>query len=538
MGARGQQTGRGAARLTLLAMTLANGMILVDQTAVPLALPDIMGTFRVQSSTVQWVLTASLLPLAGLLVLGGRLGDLLGRRRIFLLGSVLFAGASAVAGLAPTFPILLVARVVQGAGGALMLPATVAIVRGAFPRSDAGRALGLMGGIAAVAGALGPTIGGGLTSSLGWRSVLLINLPLLAVTLVLTLRAVPADQARSGRVHVDLAGTVLLCLTLIGLVLGLSSSSGDGGFASPAVLVPLAVAVASGIGFVVRERRCHDPLMDFGLLRRHRNYLGATLSQGLGGVVEMGLGIIFPLLLILNLEMDPGLAGLALIPTTLPMIILAPLAGRWYDAVGGRVPLVTGFLLLAVSGVALALAVHANEFLPMLPGLLLYGSGLAIVLTVNDPVSLDTVPDRDSGQASGVSATAEQGGGAIGIALLYAVFHTTYLAKLDDEVAARGLPALDDVTGTALRDQLVAEEATGLRPEDFDATLSVYLGASRRASDFGYGAAFLVVTVVGVIGAAVSWWLVRKPPADPADQIDDQIDEDPSSGRQSEPSGP
>ena len=212
-------------RLVLVAMTLANAMILVDQTAVPLALPDIMATFGVGSGLVQWVLNASLLPLAGLLVLGGRLADLLGRRRVFLLGSALFAGASAVAGMAPTFMVLLAARVVQGVGGALMLPATVAILSAAYPRQDRGRALGTMGGIAAVAGALGPTIGGVLTSVFSWRTVLLINLPLLVLTLMFTLRAVAPDQPRQERVHVDLSGAVLLCVALVGLVFGFAQST-------------------------------------------------------------------------------------------------------------------------------------------------------------------------------------------------------------------------------------------------------------------------------------------------------------------------
>ncbi len=124
--------------------------------------------------------------------------------------------------------------------------------------------------------------------------------------------------------------------------------------------------------------------MDFRLLR-NRNYLGASLSQLLSGMAEIGLGVIFPLLLILNLTMDPALAGLALIPTTLPMIAVAPLAGRWYDRAGGRPPLVTGFALLSLSGVAMALAIETDAYLPLLPGLLLYGVGLSLVLTVNDP---------------------------------------------------------------------------------------------------------------------------------------------------------
>ena len=154
-------------------MTLANAMILVDQTAVPLALPDVIHGLHVSATAAQWVMTASLLPLAGLLVLGGRLGDSYGRRRIFILGALLFGGASAIAGLAPGFSLLIAARVVQGAGGALMLPATVAIVSASVPPEAQGRALGTMGGVAAVAGALGPTIGGVLTSVFSWRAVLL-----------------------------------------------------------------------------------------------------------------------------------------------------------------------------------------------------------------------------------------------------------------------------------------------------------------------------------------------------------------------------
>src|SRR5262249_17952216 len=163
-------TRRTGAPLVLLAMTLANAMILIDQTAVPLALPDIMSSFGVGSAAVPWVLTCSLLPLAGLLVLGGRLGDLVGRRRIFIGGAVLFAVASAVGGAAPILAVLLVARVLQGIGGALMLPVSVAIVSDAYPASSRGRALGTMGGLAAMAGALGPTIGGLLTSVLSWRA--------------------------------------------------------------------------------------------------------------------------------------------------------------------------------------------------------------------------------------------------------------------------------------------------------------------------------------------------------------------------------
>lgn len=199
-------------QLILVSMTLANAMILVDQTAVPLILPSIMHDFHAGSQQVQWVINASLLPLAGLLVFGGKLGDVLGRRRIFIIGAVLFAGASAFAGLAPSLPVLIAFRVLQGIGGALMLPNTVSIVSAAFTGSSGGKALGTMGGLAAFAGALGPSIGGILTNAFSWRVVLLVNVPLAILSIILALRAVPADQPRKQGVRVELTGTALLCL--------------------------------------------------------------------------------------------------------------------------------------------------------------------------------------------------------------------------------------------------------------------------------------------------------------------------------------
>jgi MFS family permease len=210
-----------------------------------------------------------------------------------------------------------------------MLPTTIAIVSAAYPGAERGRALGTMGGAAAIAAGFGPVIGGVLTATLGWRSVLLINAPLAVLAVAATLRSVPADPPRTEPAHIDLRGTVLLSICLIGLVFGLAQSQ-VWGWTSAGVLLPLAASVVAVAGFVVVERRTADPLLEFGLLRRYPNYLGSTVSQGIAGMAEMGLGLLFPLLLILNLRMDPGLAGLALIPTTLPMVAVAPLAGRWY----------------------------------------------------------------------------------------------------------------------------------------------------------------------------------------------------------------
>jgi EmrB/QacA subfamily drug resistance transporter len=496
--------------MVLVAMTLANAMILVDQTAVPIALPDIMNGFGVGSQKVQWVLSCSLLPLAGLLVLGGKLGDVLGRRKVFLTGAILFAGASAVGGIAPDFAVLLVARVAQGVGGALMLPTSVAIVSATFPPEQRGRALGTMGGAAAVAGALGPTIGGVLTSALSWRAVLLVNAPLAIACVAVAVRAVAVDPPAAAHTRIDLRGAALICLALVGISFGFSQTQLSG-WVSVDVLLPLALGVLAGIAFVVNEHRVADPLMDIPLLRSHRNYLGATISQGVAGLAEMGLGVIFPLLLILNLGMEPALAGLALIPTTLPMIVLSPLAGRWYDRSGGRPPLITGYSVLVVSGLVLAWGADGADYARILPGLLLYGIGLALVLTVNDPVTLDTIPDEQQGQASGVSATAEQGFGALGIAVLYALFHGAYVNRLHEIIDTSPLRELSTQQYEALRAGLLEAESTGLKPSHFDPSLVQYLFPADAASEHGYAIAFIAVSLVAAIGLAAVTLLVRRP---------------------------
>jgi EmrB/QacA subfamily drug resistance transporter len=488
---------------------------------VPLALPSILNQFGVAAQAVEWVLNASLLALSGFLILGGRLGDQFGRRRVFLIGAIAFAAGSTLGGVAPAFPVLLGARVVQGLGGALMLPGSVAIVSATFPAHERGKALGTMGGVSAIAGALGPTIGGALTSAVSWRLVLLVNVPLAAACVVATLSAVPRDRAGHAGVHVDLGGSALLCLAIVGLVFGLTETE-SASFASPAVLGALAVAVVSAVAFLWWEHRAADPLMDLGLLRRTPNYLGATISQGLAGMVEMGLGLIFPLLLILNLGMSPVLAGIALIPTTVPMIFLSTAVGRWYDRSGGRPPLVAGFSILAVSGVALGLGVHvlgptARDYFVLLPGLLLFGTGLALVLTANDPVSLDSVDDRLAGQVSGVSTTAEQAGGAIGIAALYTVFHAIYVHRLQHLTRAGSSQGLTPKQGKQLSQALQAAEQTGLQPHHFDPSLFRYLLPAFNASKLGYGAVFFAVSALSVVGALLAARLVGKP-RDPAEE--------------------
>jgi hypothetical protein len=214
--------------------------------------------------------------------------------------------------------------------------------------------------------------------------------------------------------------------------------------------------------------------------------------------------------------MSPVLAGLALIPSTVPMILLSSAVGRWYDRSGGRPPLVVGFGLLAFSALALAWGVHetgpaSRDYFALLPGLVLFGAGLALVLTVNDPVSLDSVDSGLTGQVAGVSATAEQAGGAVGIAALYAVFHGVYVHRLHHLVAAGSHTGLTAEQGQQLSQALQAAEQTGLQPQHFDQSLVRFLTPAFNASKLGYGAVFLAVLAISALGALATARLVRKP---------------------------
>ena len=335
--------------LTLVAMTLANSMILVDQTAVPLATPDVVEGLSADLDLGQWLLTANILPLAALMVLGGRLGDLLGMRRVFLTGAVIFLVSTALAGAAQDIVWMIAARATQGVGAALMMPTAMAIVSAVFPDERRGSALGILAGASAFFAALGPVLGGLLTS-IDWRLVFWINVPLAALTILITLRNTPqlapgGDRRHDrlpGRGHVRARDRRARLRPQPGPAAGLGQRR-HAWSRSPIAVVLLGV-------FVVVERHAKEPLIKFSLLR-HLNFLASIISQVLAGMVELGLGFLLPFFLLLVVGVSPAVAGIALIPGTLPIILAGPLAGRLFDKVGGRIPLVAGFLVLAASGV-------------------------------------------------------------------------------------------------------------------------------------------------------------------------------------------
>ena len=418
-------------------MTLSASMILVDQTAVPLSTADAIADLGGAVADGQWILTANILPLAALMVFGGRLGDLVGLRRVFLAGALIFMVATAAAGGAQDMPMMIAARAVQGVGAALMMPTAVAITSAVYSKERRGTALGILAGGSAFFAALGPVLGGLLTS-IDWRLVFLINVPLAIITILLTLSSTPALRPEAGKgPRIDYAGTVVFGLAIVSLVFGLSQGQSDG-WGSLETTLALVAALVLFVAFVLIEMRVKAPLLEFRLFR-HANFLASNISQLLAGAIELGLGFLMPFYLLLVIGVSPATAGIALLPASIPIILAGPLAGRAFDRVGGRVPLVVGFLILAASGAALAAGVGEQTVLALIPGLALQGLGLGVVLTVNDPTGLGAVPPEAQGEAAGSINTAEQLGGAIGIAGLTAVEvgaaeHITY-----ERLADRGI---------------------------------------------------------------------------------------------------
>jgi EmrB/QacA subfamily drug resistance transporter len=500
-------TSRRNMKITLAAMTLASSMILVDQTAVPLAAPHAILGLHAEISQSQWLMTANILPLAALMVFGGRLGDLYGMRRVFLIGAVIFALATTAMGASQDIAMAIAARALQGCGAALMMPTALSIVSAVYPDEEKGAALGILAGASAFFAALGPVLGGALTA-IDWRLVFLINVPLAVITIVLTLRATPEIEPNpDASRELDLPGVITFALIVGGLIFGLSQGP-QAGWGEPETLVPIAIGLALIPVFLLIERRSKNPMINFKLFR-HQNFLASNVSQLLAGMIELGLGFLTPFFLLLVVGVSPAAAGVALIPATIPVILAGPLAGKAFDRFGGRWPLVGGFVILAISGIVLAVSVSSESAVALIPGLLLQGLGLGIVLTVNDPTGLTAVPDKDSGEAAGMINTSEQLGGALGIAILEAIELGVNFSKLKDHFNEHGIHPNAHQTEVG-RNLILEAEQRGLDHVPHTPILNLIKPDVIASHVTAFEVTFYASAVIALLGAFFSLILVRK----------------------------
>ncbi|MDA0632588.1 MFS transporter [Nonomuraea sp. MCN248] len=395
-------------RWVLAATVLGSGLALLDSTVVNVALPFLGTELDAGMSGLQWTVNAYTLTLAGLILLGGSLGDRFGRRRVFLIGTVWFALASALCAAAPTIEFLVVARALQGVGGALLTPGSLAIIQASFAKADRPRAIGAWSGLGGVASAVGPLLGGAMVQTIGWRWAFLINLPFAALVLLVAARHVPESRDEQAAGRFDVLGSVLAALSLAGITYGLIELDAP---------VPLVVGVLLGAAFVVLERRrSPGALVPVGLFADR-----VFTSVNVVTLVMYGaMGVVF-FLLAVQLQVvsgfSPVAAASAMLPVTALMLLLSPLAGELARRHGPRWPM-TGGIALAGAGFVLMSSIgpDASYGLQVLPAVTVFGLGLSAAVAPLTATVLATVEDRYAGTASGVNNAVARTGGLLAVA--------------------------------------------------------------------------------------------------------------------------
>nr|WP_240003486.1 MFS transporter [Streptomyces cinnamoneus] len=403
-------------RWVLLTAVLGSGMAMLDSTVVNVALPHIGRDLDADLAVLQWTVNAYMLTLAGLILLGGALGDRFGRRRVFVLGVVWFALASLLCGLAPDAGVLIAARALQGVGGALLTPGSLALIQAVFHPDDRAAAVGAWSGLGGVASAVGPFVGGWLVDGPGWRWVFLINLPLAALCVPVALRHVPETRDPAAHGRFDVLGAALGALALGAVTYALIAAPDQG--ASPAVIVPAVLGVLLGFAFVYVEARRPDPMLPLGIFRIR---LFTSINVVTLFVYAAFSGFFF--LSVLQLQVVVGWsaleAGTALLPTTVLMLLLSARSGRIAQRVGARIPLTAGPLLCA-AGMLLMTRVGAGAvyWRDVLPALVVLGLGMVVLVAPLTSTVLASVDVARAGLASGINNAAARAAGLIAVAAL------------------------------------------------------------------------------------------------------------------------
>jgi EmrB/QacA subfamily drug resistance transporter len=409
--------GQPAGRRVLLAAVLGSALAFVDATVVNLALPRIGRDLGAGTAGLQWVVNGYTLSLASLILLGGSLGDRLGRRRIFLVGVGLFAIASLGCALAPSLSALVAARIAQGVGAALLMPGSLALLEASFVPEDRARAIGAWSGLGGIAGAVGPFLGGWIVQVSSWRLVFLVNLPVAVAAIAVARGSVPESRDPDAPRRPDVPGAVLAALGLAGLTYGLTAWAAPGASRAE-VGGALALGVGGLAGFVLVERSTAHPMLPLALFRA-RAFAAANLVTF---AVYAALGGVF-FLFVLNLQVVAGFgplaAGAALLPITGLMLLLSARAGALAERIGPRLPMTLGPVLCAAALLVLArVGPGASYAGTVLPGILGLGLGLSLTVAPLTSTALGSVEARHAGVASGVNNAVARAAGLLAVAAL------------------------------------------------------------------------------------------------------------------------
>jgi len=425
--------GEPAARWVLLATVLGSSLTFVDATVVNIALPVIGADLDAGLSALTWTVNAYTLTLACLILLGGSLGDRLGRRRVFIVGVAWFALASMLCGLAPNIQTLVAARGLQGVGGALLTPGSLAILQASFRPADRGRAIGAWSGLGGIAGATGPFIGGWLIGVASWRWIFLINVPIALVVVVVARRHVPESSDPAASRHIDVTGAGLAAVGLAALTYGLIAWP-TRGIGSPGVWGSLAAGLVAIAGFLAWETRTSEPMLPLSIFASR--VFSATNAVTFAVYAALG-GIFFWLVLTLQVVagFTPLAAGVSLMPVTLIMLVFSARAGALSARIGPRIPMTAGPILAAVGVAGLArIGPDTSYLVDVLPPVSVFGAGLALTVAPLTATALAAVAESRAGLASGVNNAVARIGGLLAVAVLPLVAGLSGLSYTDPAV--------------------------------------------------------------------------------------------------------
>ncbi|MGA8333718.1 MAG: MFS transporter [Solirubrobacteraceae bacterium] len=481
---------------TLGAMCFALFMIMLDNTVVNVALPSIQHDLHASLAALEWTVNAYTLTFAVLLVTGGRLGDIFGRRRMFLFGVTVFGLSSLAIGFAPNDTFLVAFRAVQGVGAAFMMPATLAIITQAFPAEQRGTAIGTWAGVSALALAIGPVVGGFLTEYVSWRAIFFINPPIAVVAIAVTLFAARESRDETVGKTVDFAGIATLTVGLTALVLALVQSN-SWHWGSARVISLLVLAALSLTAFVVIERRVKAPMIDFTFFRS-RTSIGANTVGFLISFAMFAQFFFLTLYMQNVLHYSPLETGLRFLPSTLVIMVTAPLAGRLADRVGSRPLMTIGLAIVAAAlFIESRVTIHSGYGL-LLPGFVLMGLGMGLVMSPMSTAAMNAVDRSKAGAASGVLSMSRMVGSTFGVAVMGALVTTIGGSKIDSL-----LPHVPAATRDAVTNALGSGATIGGHAS------AGIVAAANDAFVSALGIGLLVGSLVTLSGAVVAWTLIR-----------------------------
>ena len=496
---------------TLAAMCFALFMIMLDNTVVNVALPSIQADLDTTLASLEWTVNAYTLTFAVLLVTGGRLGDIFGRRRMFLFGVLVFALSSAAIGLAPDQNWLVAGRAVQGIGAAFMMPATLSIITNAFPPEMRGKAIGTWAGVSGLALAIGPVVGGFLTEHVSWRAIFFLNLPVAAGAVAVTLFATRESRDETVERRIDLPGIAALSVGLTSLVLALIEGN-SWGWGSPEIVSLLAVAAVALVSFGVIELRSRLPMVDFSFFQSP-SFVGANVVAFVISFAMLAVFFFVALYMQNILGYSPLEAGVRFLPSTLLIIVTAPIAGRLADRIGPRRLIVTGLLLIAVSlYIQTHITVNSGYGL-LLAAFMVMGVGIGLTMSPMSTAAMNAVDVTKAGVASGILSMSRMVGGTFGVAAIGALFqgvtrddlHEKLVSLPDGQreklVEAAGSSGIKDIAHQV--DPEAARQIVAAVDESFIHALSTAMWLS------------FAVTIIGAVVAAV---MIDRRAAEAADQ--------------------